>query len=359
MGSLFMGRETSREVFARIVELPKSRSMNAFLPLVSLAVVSLAIVGWYLATVPWEKTGLHAVLYHPETAKLAREYSLKLLTNKYLKYAVSIFNSSLAPLLACLLAAGALHHWGKRKFPFAGLYVAAILPILAAVSLSGARGPTAMILLTVVFFLFLLKGLPLQPLRIAVAAALILVIPGMMEFLRAGGAFSPTEMWARYALIWERAAGYGMTVDAQWHVEYATRFGFWGIAGVEKLAPLFGVTPVDIMNIVGRHYTDTTVSGHISANASLIFLYWACFSWAALPLCLLLAWLLDAALFLYRRMETIMLSAAVAVAGIAAVNLAHTAYTTIFITHGFLIILSLCFLMDRGLARLPAAREVS
>jgi len=352
MGSLFIGRGLSGEIFTRVIELPRSSYPVAFLLLGPLMLVSLLIMGWYLHTVPWEKTGLYAVIYHPEQAKMAREYSLKLLTSKYLKYAVSVFNSSFAPIMACLLAVISRERWLKGDKIQSLLYLSALIPIIVAVSISGARGPGAMILLATLFLTLLLQGLPLQPLRIAIIAALILILPGLIELLRSGDVFRPDEIAARYAVIVERAVGYGMTVDAQWHIEYATKFGYWGIAGIEKLAPLFGIQPIDIMNVVGRAYTDTSQTTHISANASMIFLYYACFGWWAVPLCLILAWSLDTVLPLYRRMRTIMLPVAIAACGIAAVYLAHTAYTTIFITHGFLVVLMICLLGDRVIWRL-------
>ena len=351
-GSIFIGRLISRQVYDRVANLPKSSYREAFLPILTLALSSLVILGWFLSAVPWEKTGLYAVMYDPENAKLAREHSLKLLTNTYLKYAVSIFNSSLAPVLSCLIGIKVLDSWQREKYPYLGLYIVCLVPILVAVSLSGARGPTAMILLAVFFLILLIKGLPLQPVRSTLILALILVIPGIIDLLRAGGVFNPAEMWARYAVIVERAMGYGMTVDAQWHVEYVTKFGYWGIAGIERLAPLFGVKPINILNVVGKAYTDTSIVTTVSANASVIFLYYACFGWIAVPLCLLLAWLLDATLYVYKQMQTIMLPVAIAACGIAAVNLAHTAYTTIFITHGFFIILVICFAFDRCIVKM-------
>jgi len=357
-GSILIGRHIARQVYDRVVNLPRSSYGEAFLPILPLALISLTILAWYLTTVPWEKMGLHAVIYDPENAKLAREHSLKLLTNKYLKYAVSIFNSSLAPVLACLIGIKMLDNWQQKKYPYLGLYLVCLAPILLAVSLSGARGPSAMILLAVFFLMLLIKGLPLQPVRIVLVLALILAVPGMVELLRAGGAFNPAEMRLRYAVIIERAIGYGMTQDAQWHIEYVTKYGYWGIAGVERLAPLFGIKPIDIMNVVGKIYTNTQPLASVSANASMIFIYYACFGWIALPLCLLLAWLLDATLYIYNQMQTIMLPVAIAACGISVVNLAHTAYTTIFITHGFLIILTMCFVCDKSIVKLRS-KEIS
>ena len=351
-GSIFIGRRISRQVYDRVVNLPRSSYGEAFLPILPLALISLTILAWYLTTVPWEKMGLHAIIYDPGNAKLAREYSLKLLTNKYLKYAVSIFNSSLAPVLACLIGIKVLDNWQHKKYPSLGLCLVCLAPILMAVSLSGARGPSAMILLAVFFLILLIKGLPLQPVRIVLVLALILAAPGLVELLRGGGAFNPAEMRLRYVVIIERAMGYGMTQDAQWHIEYVTKYGYWGIAGIEKLAPLFGVQPVDIMNVVGKVYTDTSLLTSVSANASMIFIYYACFGLIAVPLCLLLAWLLDGTLYIYRQMETVMLPVAIAACGISVVNLAHTAYTTIFITHGFLIILIMCFVCDKFIVKL-------
>jgi len=356
-GSLLIGRNTAKDVYARVLRLPESSPGAVLFPLLPLSLVSLVIVGWYLWTVPWDQSGLHAVLFHPEKAKMAREQSLKLLTNKYLKYAVSIFNSSIAPVLACLLGFKALDFWRRRRYVHMGVVLLGVAPILVAVSLSGARGPGVMVILTTLLSIFLLRGLPLQPVRIIMILLAVLIIPGALELLRMGGNFSTSEIVDRYAVIVERVLGYGMTVDAQWHVEYVTRYGFWGIAGVEKLAPLFGVQPLDILNIVGRYYTDPSAT--ISANASVIFLYYACFGMLALPLCLLLSWLLDTVLLLYRKMHTIMLPVAIAACGIAAANLAHTAYTTIFITHGFMIVLALCFFLDVLIARLNPSASIA
>jgi len=356
-GSLYVARGISKDIFAQVISMSRPSSEEILWPIIPLFLVSLIIMGWYLSVLPWEQSGLHAVIFHPENAKMAREQSLKLLTDKYLKYAVSIFNSSLAPIIACLLGIKAMDFWRQQKYYQMGLVLLCLAPILVAVSLTGARGPSVMVLLAVLFSLLLLKGLPFKPVTIVLLLMAILVIPMIIELLRVGGGVNIEEIQNRYMVIIGRVAGYDMTVDAQWHVQYVAKHGFWGIAGIEKLAPLFGVQPVDILSIVGKYYTNQSET--ISANTSVIFLYYACFGWLAVPLCLLLAWSLDLVLFAYRHMTTIMLPVAIAVCGIAAVNLAHTAYTTIFVTHGFIIVLALCFFCDLGVVMIRSSKTFS
>jgi len=345
IGSLQMGGETAKEIFAAITNSAGDMKREELWVYAPLTLVSLGILVWYLSVVPWDQTGLYAMLFRPENSKLAREQSLKLLSNKTLKYAYSIFNSAIAPVLACLIGIKALNHWQARRVGRAFLTTLLLLPILITVSITGARGPGVMILLAVIFAVLLVKGLPFRPGKIALILLLILTLPAVLDFLRRGESLDPSGVTNSYKAIVERTIGYGMTEDAQWHLQYVTNHGLWGVAGIEKLAPWFGVRPVDILNVVGRYYRPE--GGTISANAATVFLYYACFGWIALPLCLVLTWLLDLALIIYRRMTTVMLTVVAAACGIAAVNVVHTFYTTVLVTHGFLVILIICFLLDR------------
>ena len=345
LGSICLGQKSALIVYQRIVSFPISAYKVTARFLLPLAFISLIILSWYLYVVPWKDTGLYAVIFQPSDAAIAREQSLKLLSDQSLKYTISLFNSTLAPILACLIGLRALYAWQTKAFLKALFFLSLILPILLTVSLSGARAPSAMILLAVIFTILITKGLPINPIKIAFLAAIVLIIPGLISLLRNAADFNLSSIIEYYTDIFDRAIGQGMIVDAQWHLEYVNRFGFWGIAGIEKLAGLFDVNPINILNVVGKYYRPDALDS-ISANTSTIFLYYSCFGWWALPLCLVLGWILDLALIGYRLIKSSILIVCVAVSGIAAGNLAHTGYTTIFITHGFLSVLMLCIILD-------------
>jgi hypothetical protein len=68
-----------------------------------IAIVAAIILLEYNLCVPLRRTGLWAVFFNPDDAYIAREMSLKLLNDPYIRYSYSFFRASIAPLLACLI----------------------------------------------------------------------------------------------------------------------------------------------------------------------------------------------------------------------------------------------------------------
>lgn len=354
--SVGFGRRRARAVWRRLQQpqaVPPSARRKA---ITLLAGSELALVAFYLLQVPFQSTGLYAVLFNPSNAALAREYSLKLLASPALQYGFSFMALVFSPLLAVLLAEAIGSNFVRRRFVAVAGLSAALGGVLVAVSLTGARSFAVTLLLTVVLAWFLRRGLPINVLQVILLLVCILTLPTLFTIFREGKELTWSTFGAYLQqLILDRIL-YVPMETAMWYAQYAQIHGFWGVAAIPKLATLLGVEPVNVLNVIGLAYTNYGIDS-VYANTGYVFAYYSYFGLISLPFSLLGLWLLDVALIFYQGLSDNLLLACVASVSVASLSFVSVEYTTVWLTNGFGILLGVCWLVDRLYRRRPQRRR--
>ena len=299
-----------------------------------LVLCGLVVVGtaWYLITVPLTSTGLYALWSSPETATQAREDSLKLVKNPAAVYGFSILRSAVAPMLVLMLCEG-LRHPKLRAWLWIPSLVA-FPGIAAIVCLPGDRYALVRILLGIGIWWVLRDGLRLrwwQPL----CAVLALLPAGIMSLMRESKAVDlASSLDYLWLIIFHRVLATPLEVGL-WYLDHAQRFGVFGIAGFERLAPLFGEKPLDTANYIGLTYTSISLDS-ISAGAGFIFTYYSYLGAWTLVLNLLLTLALDSVLLFYRQLPRNLLAPTMTLVSLALISMVQGDFTTALITHGLI-----------------------
>lgn len=323
---------------------------------VLLAVVAGGVVAMYLSVVPFTETGLYAIFKNPALAALARENSLKLLENRTLAYAFIIMTSGIAPLLAVLLALAARQGMKTRSPVKVLMASAALAALLIAVSLTGARGFSVNLIAVAAVALVLCSRLPGLSLRLIGGVALVLAPAVVLTVLREGQSAGPGII-LEYLLegVVQRVFVAPLEVGA-WYLHYAQEHGALGVAAIPKLATWLGIAPLDAPNLIALRYSPY-ISGPdtASAGAGYLLTYVSYFGTPAIVLTVGGVWLTDLALAVYRRLDNELLLPCVASCTIAALAFISADYSTVWISHGFGVILVVSLILSRIFGRRSAA----
>lgn len=309
-------------------------------PVVLLSIYCGIVVAIYLSVVPMTKTGLYVIIANPQLATLARDESLKQVTNHTVIYLYSTMASGVVPVLAGFLAVYIVNSIRARKPLPAILGVSVILTLLVGVSLTGARAAAVKLLVVLVVAILIRQGIPFRPLPFVLACALVLAPATILSLLREGQTISVGnffEYLGRY--IVSRAFVMPLHTGA-FYVHYAQTQGFIGVAAIPRLATLLGVTPIDVPDTIGSIYAHSGVqSVRTSANGGFLFSYYSYFGLISLPICLGLLWLLDLSLVLYQRLSSQILLPTLAASAVCCLAFVTSDFTTVLVTHGFLVVL--------------------
>jgi len=336
----FQFRESALIIYRR-THISRNRMMWGKEIIVALSIVTAMVVFWYVSVVLWQQTGLYALLFDPENSLRAREESMKLLGNSALQYGFTLVSTVIVPVLAILLAFKLLR--AIRSFKLMSVLACAtgILALLVVVSLYGARGPAATVLMSI-FYAFLLRAkFPMNPFRLAIILVVALTIPAFISLFGTGGAVSVVSVVDSYTNVLDRTFGRNI-LSHVWTVDFVQDYGFFGVGGIPKVAVLFGERPIYVFNVVGVAYGDSPTE---SANSAFVFAYYACFGLLAFLPCLLLTCLLDFVLILCRKVHTDLLIPCIAATVLAATKLTFTFYTTVLLSGGFVLIPVSCWLI--------------
>lgn len=340
LGFPLVGLLTTRPFFnSSAVRVSEALRRDSFvldatvLPVIGLlACLVVATFAWYFQAISFRDTGLYALFFNTENANVARENSLKLLPSAELKYAMSLTANVLIPFLAVLLLGRLRHHLVMERFfsrPFALLGLAGLV---AAVSITGARSPAAMLLITLILALTLRMERYPGPFKVAALGAVVLLVPAVVSMIReTGGVFSWIALGENYANAFDRAFG-RVVEDGIWHMEYVQQHGFFGWPGVGNVASWLGYEPINIFNVVGLTRVGTIAS--VSSNTAFPVAYYDCFGLISYPLSLLLLVSLDGLLLLWERLKTPFLLPCVAASLMACISLVSTFFTTVLFTYG-------------------------
>lgn len=341
--SSFIAVNTTKKVWFRIVNNNIKIDYRIIFMLFSITIM---ILFMYFSYVPFNQTGLYHIFIDPSSSALAREMSLKLLDNQLIKYAYSLLMSTFSPLLAVLIFLVIILKSNRNNIILNTFLILIFIYSIFSVSLTGARSPVAEVILACLFAWFIRKKAPLNPLYIFIGVILVLFVPITLTILRTGKSFS-VDLFFQYMFggIFNRLFIVPMETGL-WHTHFAQNFGFFGVAGIPKLARLFDIEPINVSNIIGLHYTNTTIES-ISANTSFVFSYYSYFGLPSFLFSILLLLLLDIAIIVYSKLSDKLLVPCVATVSVASWSFINSNYSTVLLTHGFLVLLIVCYVLDR------------
>lgn len=338
-GSLLFQRDTASFLFKRIdnYEFKQDKSVIKMLWFIT-ALISVA----YLAEVPLRSTGLYSIITDPISSVQAREDSLKLLDNAFVRYGYLFLMSVVAPLLAIMIYYQASY---QKKFRNTISAVIQIIFIFILVSFSGARSAAVNILLAIIIAHFLKNKFKFNLYKVLISIFAIMLIPAILSIMREGAEMS-SVLIIQYIVdsIFGRIFYVPMEVGL-WHVHYAQTNGLIYAAGIPKLANLLGIEAISLANVIYLTYTPYVLESG-SANTSFVFSYYAMFGIAILPILLLLLWSLDLCLPLLKKMKPQVLLPTIACLILISKAFTVSDFTTTLITHGYILLFILAIFLD-------------
>jgi hypothetical protein len=344
VGSFCFLRRDARDVLRRLgAAVPDGATLMGTALLAGSGVI--VIVAAYLYSIGFADTGLYAVLVQAPDAIQVREDSLKLLTSSVLRYGFQLMATTLAPMSAVALTLWAFRG-PKATLPLRlGVAATGVFIALFGVSLTGARGHGAQLVLALVLCWFFRRGAPFVPVRFAAAAVLVLTLPVGFSILRDGQTFTAFNLERYYGGLVDRTFKGPMWVGYS-YVHFAQTDRFFGPGAIPKLADFLDVPVENAANIIGLEYGASRLET-VHANGSFVFTYYSYFGLWVFPLCCMAVWALDLALLAYRRVRDEGLMVTVPAIAACVQNLASTEYTTLLVTHGFLPILATAVIASR------------
>jgi hypothetical protein len=383
--SLCFKKSLAKETFERLDRYRFTQDDRAILiALLFFVLIMYIIFAAYLEEVSFEKTGLYALLFYPDLVDSYRETSMKLLANEYIKYSFAILEKVIAPIAGSLFALYIGVLWFKKKRILSLLLLPLGILIIFPVLIYGARGPSAMVVLTMLFTIYLVFIRRLSFKFIGVSLIAVLIIPSSIMLLKTNS-YEPNAIFYQMLNTTDRAIGRGY-IDNYWHVKQVEQGSFYGIRGIEKLATVFGLDPIDAFNQValknkenGRSfgfsfleiappkvkiyitkteeqdielgsaiYCDQVKDGCVdislsaSSNASFNIMNYAMFGIFGIFISIFFIFLMDYILYLYRYITDFMLIPAVAASIVPTLGLSFSLMTTTLLSKGFLLIPIIC-----------------
>jgi hypothetical protein len=321
-----------------------------------LGVLTVGVTVFYLRNVPFSQTGLYAIFFRPEVSALWRERSLKLLEIQTLKYAYSIMVSSIAPLLVVMLFFAFLNGFKRLQMIAALFSLAAIVGIIFVISLPGARVSAVNMLLAITFAYLFHRGLPFRPLKFFLIITVILLLPALLSILREGREISFGTLVTYLDYVGHRT--FLLTMDVgSWYVHHSQVEGSFGTAAIPKLAALLGIDVINVPNLIGFRYSEHPLAS-VSAVAGYLFTYYSYFGISSLMFSLMGLWFLDVAIIIYGKLSHALLLPCIAAISVSTLSFISSDYTTVWITHGFGIILFLSWVTDRLRSRINKLKPV-
>ncbi len=146
-----------------------------------------------------------------------------------------------------------------------------------------------------------------------------------------------------------------------WYVHYAQTLGPMGVSGIPKVATLLSLKPINAGSRIARVYAPAyyqhSVLPSTTATAGYLFAQYGYFGLLALPIALAAALALDVALLVLRRMRGVMLLAILGAITTVIGMFLQTDYGTVWVTHGFGLVLLLALLMTAGAPKGPSLSE--
>ena len=399
-GTRVFGRAQAGALWHRLESLSgESGPWGEMRSLGALSVIAVALVGAYLSYVPFDCTGLYALITAPALATTVREMSLKLLPDAAPRYAFSFFISAVALLLAARLTLLQLAGFRARRWGLLAVTSAGWLLCALAVLLQGAKGNLVYLILASLAAGLWISRLKISGMTVLSAFGAVVVSAGIVwlisyssmgnksfdakdHFVQCGtrtgapaavidedmqrmqiyissvkekalaraipspeGAISvpegaiPAQMFLRSLQATAWRAFVGPFWVGTWYVHHAQTEGPVGVAGIRRLADWLGVPAVNLPNLIGRKYTENDLST-ISAGAGYPFVWYAYFGLAGGLFAAAAAWLLDILVLALFHIEEVMLVPALSALSVATLKFIEADYTVVWVSHGILVILA-------------------
>lgn len=339
LGGFILYRRTASTIFNKIVQ-------SDFIPskkvVVMLWAITFFIIFLYFINVPIKSTGIYAVIFDPFNSAQAREESLKLLNNAFIRYSYLFFISVVAPLLSIIITYQFINHKNMR---YLLTYIIQLALLIVLVSISGARGPAASLILVIILAVFLKHGFNVKLHWIVLGIILVLMFPAIFSILREGRELSLLLVYNYMKGSMVNRAFYIPMEVGLYHVHYAQTQGLSYIAAIPKLANIFGIDPINLSNIIYLKYSGYTLSSGF-ANTSYVFSYYAMFGIASWPVSVLLLWSLDISLVMLNRLNINVLLPVVTCMMLISKAFTASDFTTTLITHGFIFLIVIALFLN-------------
>jgi hypothetical protein len=395
---LLTKRDRAENVFLRIgLTVDKLPIGKVVLALMTLLVLEYACFAIYLYHVPFEKTGLYAIMRKPEMLDSYRELSMKLMRGNLVRYSFALLEKVVAPIAGAVLAllVGRLWFGGRRIYAITSLLLLGV--IIFPTLIYGARGPAAMVVLAMIFGFFLAFVRRVTVVNLGVSLVLVLVAPVLL-MLSKNQNFSIQATAFQTLNVLDRAVGRGY-IDNVWHIQRVERLGFYGVAAIEKLAYFFNLKPIDAFNEVAVENKDKgasfglqfleidapvikgdgaeggysiadgircdmrakadciDVTNSASSSASFVVMNYAMFGWLGVIFSLVFVYAMDFLLFMYQSIDEVMLVPVIAALAVPVLGLSFSLLTTSLASKGLLLIPLICLVLGWLLRNIPLVRN--
>ncbi len=352
MSSLVLYRRACRTSFSRMAgQVIAKRDLIPHVFYIILP--ALLIVLWYLSVVPISSTGLYVSIVEPELADYAREESFTTLDAPVLKYGYYVMSVVLAPMSAIMMYLLISAPLNEVRLAWRIFGVFTVLFLIILVSLYGARGPSAMLVVSVIYAAYLQRGAPFRPVRIVLMFCLVLAGPSIISMFKNADHLLWSEYGRAFLNIVDRVFIRG-AIPNIWYIDYIQTNGFWGVSGISKLARLFGADLVNVANLISLEYDKYSLP-YGTANAAYITQYYSFFGIFGAVLSLLGVLALDSIVHLYRFLRPALLFPVVGALIIPFANMSFSQISTVLLSKGLIIILLVGFVVSK----LPAIRLVT
>lgn len=347
--ALSSGRRTVSEIWSRLRGGAAGAPDQAW-AVIALFLAALGCAAVYLTAVDIRDTGLYVLLTDPVHASEARVESLKTLASMRAKYALSVLSSTIAPLFTAFAVYAWLHRTNGGRW--SSVYPAMLLPVVWALALlSGAKG-IAVFLVMVVLATYLWDRRLRLPLAAAVLAIPIMLVPAAAYVVVIANANYEVGAMALMDRLLEAVLERAFLVPATtgiWHIDYAQTEGPVGIAGQLRLATALGEGSMRLPMVIGQYYGPAYYGGevakHFSANTGFLFTAYASFGLFGLPLALAMLLCCDLPLVLLRLLPRPWLVPTLGATSVAVLKFIQSDYTTVWLTHGFGLIVLLAWIL--------------
>ena len=356
--STFSVDRSARGIWDIATSVPAYRylALKRVIPIVlGLSVACIAI--YFIYVRPWQ-TGLWVAIAHGDVllSREARESSLKLLS-AFPRYVFSLNRDVLTRFAAAALVLIAVARWKVRGQRVFILIPVLLLCLAASASLYGARGPAGLVIAAALLAFYFYKKAPLRLSYVVIGFGLVVLLPTAISLMRGGGELSLKGLWGEFTnTIAHRVFGTQSEVGI-WHMDYVQRYGYWGISGISKLAPLFNIEPVNVDNLIMNEYHHSTPTG-LATTGSFITNYTRWGLVGGMLFSIVSVWLLDLILPVFRRVTPAMLLASLCIFLMATRGVLASNIETVLITRGLVPGLVLIWFLN-GLVRADDERQES
>lgn len=272
--------------------------------------------------------------------ELSREYSLKTLESPFPRYAYAIARSCFVSFIVSYSAFNFVEYLKYKKYLFS--FICAFFIIFAIIfSMIVLNKSSAIFTILPIFMnLFYLNILSYRKILIIFLSSITASFSGLCFF--SGSVFSANEFNLLISLksVFIRTFITPFRVGI-WYVHFAQKFDTVGLASYLKVAPFFGIEPIDVPNFIGKLYApiyyNHPVLESISCTAGFIFANYLAWGLWALPVILLMIIFLDIGLKLIESLSKEYLIPFLSIITIKIISLTASDYGVTIITHGYLI----------------------